>query len=54
MKVSFIQQSNSHNPQDNLEQIKKKIKLAKQQGADLVVLQELHNHRYFCQQEKSK
>ena len=54
MKVSFIQQANSHDSQENLEHIQKKIKLAKQQGADLVVLQELHNHHYFCQQENTQ
>lgn len=54
MKVSFVQQANSHDPQHNLAQIQKKIQLAKQQGADLVVLQELHNHRYFCQQEETQ
>jgi N-carbamoylputrescine amidase len=54
MKVGFIQQANSHDSKDNLEHALAQIELAQQQGADLVVLQELHNHRYFCQQENEQ
>ena len=54
MKVGFMQQANSHNPIDNLEYSLEQIKLAKQEGAELVVLQELHKHRYFCQQENER
>lgn len=51
MKVGIIQQSNSTNIEDNIDRLKKNIiKLAKD-GAELVVLQELHNSLYFCQTE---
>lgn len=51
MKTALIQQKNSENRADNIERLSQKIRLAAQQGAELVVLQELHNGLYFCQHE---
>lgn len=51
MKVGIIQQANTANHQDNKQRLIKSIKHLAQQGAELVVLQELHNGLYFCQTE---
>ena len=51
MKVSLIQMSCSPNIEHNRLKIKSKIAEAKQQGSELVVLQELHDTPYFCQTE---
>lgn len=51
IKVALIQQACSDNLQTNRECLDKDIRAAASQGAQLVVLQELHNSRYFCQQE---
>ena len=51
MKIGIIQQHNTSDIKDNKERLASKIvKLAKD-GAELVVLQELHNSLYFCQVE---
>lgn len=53
LKVGIIQQSNSSDVAQNRENLKAKIlKLAKD-GAELVVLQELHDSLYFCQIEST-
>ncbi len=49
--VAVVQQSCSDNKQDNLEKTATAIKSCKQQGAQLILLQELHATRYFCQNE---
>lgn len=49
--VGLIQQSNSSNREENMDRLKSRIEECARQGAQLVVLQELHNGLYFCQTE---
>lgn len=51
MKIALIQQSNTADKEQNIEKLEKNIREVAQQGAELVVLQELHNGLYFCQTE---
>ncbi|OCQ23040.1 acyltransferase [Pseudoalteromonas luteoviolacea] len=51
LKVALVQHSNSENLDENFEKSIAGIKEAAQQGAKLVVLQELHRSLYFCQTE---
>ena len=51
MKVALIQMSCTPNVELNLQKLAKGIAQAAQRGAELVVLQELHNTPYFCQTE---
>lgn len=51
MKVGIIQQANSADIHKNLENLESNIRVAVQKGAELIVLQELHNSLYFCQVE---
>ena len=51
MKVGIIQQANSTDLKGNISRLTDKIRLLAQQGAELIVLQELHNGLYFCQTE---
>lgn len=51
MKVSLIQMSCVTDVAQNHLKLKSKISDAKKQGAELVVLQELHDTPYFCQAE---
>ena len=51
MKIGIIQQHNTPNRDDNRQRLAEKIAQLAQQGAELVVLQELHNGLYFCQTE---
>lgn len=51
MKVGIIQQKNSSNIEDNKSRLAEKIRALAKQGAELIVLQELHNGLYFCQTE---
>ncbi len=51
MKIALIQQSNTDNIPANLKKLEKNIRSAAQQGAELIVLQEIHNGLYFCQTE---
>lgn len=51
MKVALIQMSCTPNVEFNLQKLAKGIAQAAQRGAQLVVLQELHNTPYFCQTE---
>lgn len=51
MKIGLIQQANTPDIEDNKKRLKDKIRIAVEQGAQLVVLQELHNSLYFCQIE---
>lgn len=51
MKVGIIQQANTPNISENKVNLKNNIREAAKQGAELVVLQELHNSLYFCQIE---
>ena len=51
MKIGIIQQHNTADREDNKRRLAEKIRQLAQQGAKLVVLQELHNGLYFCQDE---
>lgn len=53
MKVALIQQANTTDINKNKQGLKEKIRDAAKQGAQLVVLQELHNSLYFCQIEST-
>ncbi len=54
LKVGLIQQSCSASIEDNIKKLEANIRNAADKGAELVVLQELHNSLYFCQEENSK
>ncbi len=48
MKIGIIQQHNTSDIDDNKRRLAEGIARAAAQGAELVVLQELHNSLYFC------
>ena len=51
MKIGIIQQHNTADREDNKARLAGKIKKLAQEGAALIVLQELHNGLYFCKEE---
>lgn len=51
MKVALIQQANTADRANNVARLEARIREASSQGAELIVLQELHNGLYFCQTE---
>ncbi|NJL76092.1 MAG: carbon-nitrogen hydrolase [Saprospiraceae bacterium] len=51
MKVGLVQQTNSSNLEENLNKLEANIRDCASKGANLIVLQELHNSLYFCQTE---
>ena len=51
MKIGLIQQHNTSDREDNISRLENSIRQQKEQGAQLVVMQELHNSLYFCQVE---
>lgn len=51
MKIGIIQQHNGADINDNMLRLEKRIREAAADGAQLIVLQELHNSLYFCQTE---
>ena len=51
MKIGIIQQRNTADRADNMKRLETGIRALKAAGAELVVLQELHNSLYFCQME---
>lgn len=53
MKIALIQKSRTSDLKQNVLELADAIKEASQQGAELVVLQELHNSLYFCQVEST-
>lgn len=53
IKIGIIQQSNSADVEKNKEKLANNIRNVASQGAELVVLQELHNSLYFCQVEST-
>lgn len=53
LTTALIQQSCSSDYQQNLSKTVQLIENAKQNGAELVLLQELHTNLYFCQEEKT-
>ncbi len=54
MKTALIQQAYHGSKEQTLQVTLEKIKEAAQNGAELVVLQELHQTEYFCQSEDTK
>lgn len=53
IKVGLIQQSCTGNTDENMDKLKHSIEDVASKGAELVVLQELHNTLYFCQTENT-
>ena len=53
IKVGLVQQKNTADIRLNMEQLSESISNCASQGAQLVVLQELHNSLYFCQTENT-
>ena len=51
MKIGLIQQHNTSDRSDNRQRLGEKIQQLAHKGAELIVLQELHNGLYFCQTE---
>ena len=51
MRIGIIQQHNTADREDNKRRLAEKIRKVAAEGAELVVLQELHNGLYFCQDE---
>jgi N-carbamoylputrescine amidase len=51
MKVGIIQQANNSDLNNNINKLKDKIRELASEGAELIVMQELHNGLYFCQTE---
>lgn len=54
MKIGLVQQANSNERADNIKRLKSNIVRCAEEGAQLVVLQELHNGLYFCQTEDTQ
>ena len=53
MKIGIIQQACTGNTEENKHKLAQNIADVASQGAELVVLQELHNSLYFCQTENT-
>lgn len=53
IKIGLVQQTASADIAENQDRLAQHIALLVQQGADLIVLQELHNSLYFCQTENT-
>ena len=51
LKIGIVQQHNTADISDNMRRLAASITSLSQQGAQLIVLQELHNSLYFCQTE---
>ncbi len=51
IKVGLVQQANTADLKENIKRLTENIEICVTQGAQLVVLQELHNSLYFCQTE---
>lgn len=51
MKVGIIQQANNSDITSNLNKLQDKVRSLASEGAELIVMQELHNGLYFCQTE---
>lgn len=54
MKTALIQQKFYGNKTDTINATASKIKEAAKNGAELIVLQELHQNEYFCQSEETR
>lgn len=53
IKAGLVQQANTDSLSENLNKLKNNIEWCAKEGAELVVLQELHNSLYFCQTENT-
>lgn len=53
LKAGIIQQTNTGNISDNRARLASKIRLLAADGAQLIILQELHDSLYFCQTENT-
>ena len=53
MKIGIIQQTCTGQPEENKKKLAANIADVAARGAELVVLQELHNSLYFCQTENT-
>ncbi len=51
MKIGFLQQHNTADTRDNILRLAEGVADLAKRGAELIVLQELHNSLYFCQVE---
>lgn len=51
MKTGIIQQHNTADKKYNMQRLAESIKALASKGAELIILQELHNSLYFCQVE---
>ncbi|MDD5877372.1 MAG: carbon-nitrogen hydrolase [Prevotellaceae bacterium] len=51
LKIGLLQQHNTADNTDNMRRLAEGIAILAEEGAQLVVLQELHNGLYFCQTE---
>ncbi len=51
MKIALIQQTYCKDKAKNIEKLTQNIRLCASQGAELIILSELHNTLYFCQTE---
>ena len=51
LKIGFLQQHNTADTSDNIRRLTDGIADLARRGAQLIVLQELHNSLYFCQTE---
>lgn len=54
LKVGIVQQSCGRDVEENIKKLTKNIESCAKRGAELIVLQELHNSVYFCQTEKAE
>ncbi|MBN2527394.1 MAG: carbon-nitrogen hydrolase [Deltaproteobacteria bacterium] len=53
LQVGIVQQQNTEYQDENVALLKKNITALAKSGAELIVLQELHNSLYFCQVENT-
>ena len=53
MKIGLIQQASAATAEENRRRLAERIAEAAAAGAELVVLQELHDSLYFCQTEST-
>ena len=51
LKIGILQQHNTADRKENMARLAAGIRRLAAEGAELVVLQELHNGLYFCQTE---
>jgi N-carbamoylputrescine amidase len=54
LNVGLVQQANMAFAEDNIRRLESAITQCAHEGAELVVLQELHNSLYFCQSEDTR